>query len=536
MRKEYVVGLKKDVDYDAFWNEIENDGSGSVYVPDRSVDIVDERPLSLRSCHYSLTDEEAEKLRNDPRVQAVDLPLKQREFIKLAPCSSQTGTYSKLTGTPNSSWINWGLFRINSRTNNTNNNTGTLTYDYDVDGAGVDFIIQDSGLQCDHPDFQDANGVSRVQKINWWTAAGQTGNPPWYPDVGEAGMPVGFYTDTYGHGTHVCGVAVGKTYGRGKNSKIYVMNIDGLGTDGGIDAALSFNLITAWHNLKPVDPVTGFKRPTVVNMSWGVTTEFVNIIGGNYRGTNWAGSAKQSQYGMIGGSGNAFGYQDETLDIDVEECIDGGVILIGAAGNYYQTLAVPGGLDYNNYFRRSDYPGFDIHYMRGGTPGNTPGVLTVGAIDINYSSTGKEQKVNFSDSGPRVDVFSPGTQIVATVSNIYNPAFAQSPFGVNTYPYNSSFKIANVSGTSQATPNVAGIALQLLQIFPGETPAQIRQRIIDLSTFNVLYTTGSTTDYAVANSLHGAPNRYAFFEYNPLVTSSFIATGAIQLLNTTITT
>jgi subtilisin family serine protease len=87
-----------------------------------------------------------------------------------------------------------------------------------------------------------------------------------------------------------------------------------------------------------------------------------------------------------------------------------------------------------------------------------------------------------------------------------------------------------------ASPNVAGIVAQLLQIYPGETPAQIRQRVIDLSTFNVLYSTGSTTDYAVTNSLHGAPNRYAFYEYSPATTSSFIATGAIEMNNTTITT
>ena len=56
MTKEYIVSLKADVDYNAFWNEIENDGNTNLFIPDRRVDIVNERPGSLRSCHYALTD------------------------------------------------------------------------------------------------------------------------------------------------------------------------------------------------------------------------------------------------------------------------------------------------------------------------------------------------------------------------------------------------------------------------------------------------------------------------------------------------
>ena len=538
MLKEYIVSLKQDVDYDTFWHEIETDGSGSTYVPDRSVDIVNARPLSLRSCHYALTDEEAEKLRNDNRVYSVEIPPDQRDDIEISPYTTQTGVYSKLPGTPTTTWINWGLFRQASKINNTTNTTGTLTYDYVVDGTGVDFVIQDSGLQCDHPDFQDANGVTRVQKINWWTAAGQSGNPPWYPDVGEAGMPTGFYTDTFGHGTHCTGITAGKTYGRAKNSKIYVMKVQGLGGTGGVSSTYAFDLITAWHNLKPVDPVTGYKRPTVVNMSWGYISTFSSIQGGNYRGTTWLGSSTKPQYGMIGNQNGIFGVRVGSVDTDVEQCLSAGIVLVGAAGNYYQTNDVPGGPDYNNYYNRAGVG--QVYYMRGGSPTAVTNVINVGAVDIGYSG-GLEQKVNFSDSGPRVDVYSPGTQIVSTVSNIYEAGFAQYPYGVNNYPYNSSFKICNLSGTSMASPNVAGIAAQLLQIYPGETPAQIRQRIIDLSTPNMLYNTGSTTDYSVSNTLHGSANRYAYFPLSntpvpPTPNNNFIATGAIEMNNPTITT
>ena len=43
----YNVALNKDVDYDSFWNEIESNGSGSTYVPYRSVDIVKESAKDL---------------------------------------------------------------------------------------------------------------------------------------------------------------------------------------------------------------------------------------------------------------------------------------------------------------------------------------------------------------------------------------------------------------------------------------------------------------------------------------------------------
>jgi subtilisin family serine protease len=541
MLKEYIVSLKEGIDYDAFWHEIETDGSGSTYVPDRSVDIVNERPLSLRSCHYALSDTEAKKLRNDNRVYSVEIPPSQRDDIEIGLLISQTAKYSKLAGRPDIDWTNWGLFRQSSRVNNTNNTTGTLTYDYTVDGTGVDFVIQDTGLQCDHPDFQDASGVTRVQQINWWTAAGQSGPPPWTPS-GPTGMPAGFYTDTIGHGTHCAGITAGKTYGRAKNSKIYVMKVNGLGGTGGLDTTLVFDLITAWHNRKPVDPVTGFKRPTVVNMSWGYSRGWGAVQGGNYRGTTWAGSSPNASYGMI--SGVRPGVRVGSVDTDVQQCLAAGVVLVGAAGNSYTTIDAPGGLDYNNTWTSSGSN--PEYYMRGGSPTSEINVICVGAVDTAYSG-GLEQKVNFSDSGPRVDVYAPGTSIVSTLSNIYESYFASYPYGVNAYPYDQQFRIANLSGTSMASPNVAGIVAQLLQIYPGETPAQIRQRVISLSTPDMLYTTGSTTDYSVANSLHGSPNRYAYFPTSVTPTpppppppppgeNNFIASGAIEMNNPTITT
>ena len=522
----YNVALNEGVDYDTFWNEIETDGSSNTYIPNRVVDIVNARPSSLRQCWYDLTDDEADKLRNDPRVYCVELPPEHRTDIKMEHTAVQTGLYYKGPNTgsnPNNNLgINWGLFRLNSTTNNTPNNSGTLNYEYPLDGTGVDVVIMDSGCQVNHPDFNDANGNSRVQQLDWYQA---NGFPP-YP-MGPL-MPPFFYTDFDGHGTHCTGISAGNTYGRAKNSSIYIMTLSSLceAPTNGIATSSAFDLIKGWHNMKPIDPLTGYKRPTVVNMSFSYISTFENIIGGNYRGTSWTGTTKQPQYGMIGNASDTFGLTVDSVDVDVSELIASGAILVGTSGNYFQTIDVVGGIDYDNYFT-SSVDG-NIKYMQGGSPGSSPGVICVGNVDSVAQSGTTEQKASSSGSGPRVDVWSPGTYIVSTTSNtnVYN--------STTTYPTDASFKIMSISGTSMSSPNIVGIVAQLLQVYPTATPAQIRQKVIDISQSDMLYTTGLSTDYADSRSLHGGPNRYAYMPFNTESGSGI--SGPITLTNVGVAT
>ncbi|MCF8461459.1 MAG: S8 family serine peptidase [Flavobacteriales bacterium] len=88
-----------------------------------------------------------------------------------------------------------------------------------------------------------------------------------------------------------------------------------------------------------------------------------------------------------------------------------------------------------------------IHY-----PAAYPEVISVGATDQN------DQKAGFSNFGSTVDVMAPGVDIYSTL-----------PEGNNTY--------GNYSGTSMATPMVAGLAALVKSHFPSMTANQIRQRI-----------------------------------------------------------
>ena len=76
MMREYIVTCKTKEDLESLYEDMETPG-GSLYIPDREVELVHRRPIS-RNTHYMLTDEEAEEIRNDERVLAVGLTLEER--------------------------------------------------------------------------------------------------------------------------------------------------------------------------------------------------------------------------------------------------------------------------------------------------------------------------------------------------------------------------------------------------------------------------------------------------------------------------
>lgn len=509
--REYIVSLVKDVDYDQFWNEIENESLTDGFVPSRRVEIVNERPGSLRSCHYLLSDEEAQTLRQDPRVYAVGIPPDQREDIKIGIRTSQTanftkpsislagatidgnGTYISVPGLADSSgtFTNWGLIR-NSNATNVYGSVATtnLNYEYLADGTGVDIVIHDSGIQVNHPEFTDATGNSRVQQINWYTASGLTGT-----------QSANHYRDYRGHGTHVAGIAVGKTYGWAKNARIYSLKVSGLEGSGdsgtGISVTDCFDVVKLWHRNKPIDPAIGRKRPTIVNMSWGyMGYGYANITGGNYRGTPWTGVTQQPGKGMISYSPPG---RDESVDVDLEELIDEGVIVCIAAGNNSHKIDVVGGVDYNNYWTSSVYG--NIYYHRGMSP-SSPKAIIVGALSASPHSSTLDRKSWFSNSGPGVDIYAAGDYIISSISNIAN-------YSVAPYHLNSSFKQTSLSGTSQASPQVAGILACYLQNNLTATPEQAKSWLKNKAT-STLYSTGLDNDYVNSFSQHGGNVNVAF--------------------------
>jgi len=496
--KEYIVTLKAGVNYEAFNTEmIASTGAGDI--PGRSVAIVNPRPGSTRNTHYALTDEEAIAVANDERVVAVEIPPEQRDDISIGLNATQDANFTKTTA-DTGTFVNWGLRRcIAPNDPYTDSTPVNNNYDYTLDGNGVDVVIQDSGLQVDHPEFLDSDGVTRVQQIDWYDESGISGT-----------QSANHYRDFDGHGTHCAGIAAGLTYGWAKKARIYSVKVNGLEGSGdsntGIPISDVFDVIKLWHQNKPVDPVTGVKRPTIVNMSWGYGTTFTSFSGGQYRGEFFGDTTRRTDLGMIGAftlNGYRFGVRIPSVDADVEEMIEAGIHVCIAAGNSRQRVAIPGDVDYNNFINKSG----TVFYHRGGSPFSSNAFMT-GNIDSNVIS-GQEQKVASSECGPGVNIYAPGTNIMSATS-ITN-RFTDGPYPFET---DSVHRICNIGGTSMAAPQVAGLGACILQLNPAFTPAQLQDFITDNSRKGLLRESGNQYDYTNSTVLLGSVNRYLFQPFN----------------------
>lgn len=96
-----------------------------------------------------------------------------------------------------------------------------------------------------------------------------------------------------------------------------------------------------------------------------------------------------------------------------------------------------------------------------GSPNRVERAITVG------STTRNDQRSSFSNFGSCVDVFAPGSNITA--------AWFQSDTETNT-----------ISGTSMASPHVAGMAALILGEQANLSPDQVAATVLDLPTSNVL--------------------------------------------------
>ena len=509
--KEYVVCLHDEVNYDAFWNDIESDTSANPLpnIPTRPVEIANEKIGMDRSCHYYLTDEEAAKLTADPRIYCVEIPPEQRDDIKIGYLASEYANFTK-SNSSTGNYVNWGLARVNSPFNNYgSNNITSSNYDYTLDGTGVDVVIHDSGIQIDHPEFLDRNGVTRVQLIDWYASSGVSGT-----------QNANLYRDYYGHGTHVAGIVAGLNYGWAKNARIYALKVSGLEGTGdsgtGISITDCFNVVKNWHLNKPINPKPGFRRPTIVNMSWGYSTGYNTVSSVTYRGNTFTNASTTSNvsyryinYGLVPITGASTTYGSPvrvgSVDTDVQELIKAGVIVCIAAGNSYFKIDLNTGPDYNNYVTGDTGT---IYYHRGSSPYSDT-AINVGSVDSNSYSASLDQKATYSNTGPGVDLYSPGSNVMSSTSN------TNMLSGVSYFP-NSNYKQVNISGTSMATPQVTGMGSLLLQINPGATPLTFKNWLLNNSSVNTLYTSNLTTDYTNQRSLMGANN---FLLYNPYASS-----------------
>ena len=501
MEKEYVIGLNRNVDTEQFWKDVETI-TNLDNIPNRAVEVANARFGSNRLTHYFLTEEEAELIRQDERVYCVEIPADQRDDISIELKAIQpSGSDNNFTKTPDSepdsyvdatgSFKNWGLIRHKSLENNYGTSfTTNESYTYTLDGEGVDIVIQDSGIQADHPEWEDENGNSRLQQIHWYSASGLQI---------EGSQGEGFYADYDGHGTHCAGTAAGKTFGFAKNARIYAQKLNGLqggsDPDPGIPISDSFDLIRLWHASK------SGSRPTVVNMSWGYGNTFGahGLSNINWRGTDYS-TGNAQDYGLWTFNQLApwrIEIRVSSIDVEIQEMIDAGIHVVIAAGNLNYKCEISGGIDYDNYATVNSN---NYYYHRGSSPYDDE-AIKVGSMSYLSSNATTDQKSDFSNAGPAVDIYAAGHFVVSSLSNtnIHNEG---------EYYDDTNYKQGVLSGTSMAAPNVAGVVALMCQANPKATPSSIKSSL--LAKAGSAFLTGSNDSDYSTDSTMGGDNKVLF--------------------------
>ena len=91
------------------------------------------------------------------------------------------------------------------------------------------------------------------------------------------------------------------------------------------------------------------------------------------------------------------------------------------------------------------------------------------------------------------------------------------------YYANSDYRQCNISGTSMASPQVAGVAACILQMNPSWSPARVKQWLLD-NAGSAILNTGTGNDWTNDRSLKGGDAKVLhmpFTESKPVSISGF---------------
>jgi len=316
-----------------------------------------------------------------------------------------------------------GALDITTQTVNAN-----LAWSLGYDGTGVGVAVIDSGI-APHDDIKTANGLSSRVVYS------------------ESFVPGLDASDQYGHGTHVAGIV-------GSNAK------DSTG--------LSFK-----RSFKGVAPNVNLINLRVLD-STGSGTES-GVIAAIERAIALKSTYNIRVINLSLGRPVFESYSLDPLCQAAEAAWQAGIVVVTAAGN----------------FGRANDRGTK-GYGTIVSPCNDPYVITVGAMNAVGTPSPLDDKIaSYSSKGPtsfdhfvKPDLVAPGNNVVSLLSPGSTLATNYPKLLINNATYETlgaSGKSGNyltLSGTSMATPVVAGAAALLIQKNPSLTPDQVKARLM----------------------------------------------------------
>ena len=317
------------------------------------------------------------------------------------------------------------------------------------DGTGIGIAIVDQGIDPSHPMFRLPDGSSSVVRNlefacldrypvlgnqNPCGTAGFEGNTTFVDATGPAGDtdgPLG------GHGTHVSSTAAGQR----------VTTIDGRTLQG----------------IAPGARLIGLGVTSEISVTWGGIAA-LNWIVENHRAPCGKG-VPAALCPPIRVVNNSWGYPDaydknSALAKAIRAVLNGGVAIAWSAGN--------------------DGESPDKARTNSATHGPEQGLVSVASYNDSDRGGRDGYLSSFSSRGLREefatypDISAPGDGITAAC----RPHFAICSSGADTRDPNYN----TISGTSMASPHVAGAMAMLLQANPRLTPADL-ERILEASAY-----------------------------------------------------
>jgi serine protease AprX len=287
--------------------------------------------------------------------------------------------------------------------------------DYGVTGNGVGIAIIDSGITPWHDDLTVNLALKSGQRVRAFVDF-VNGKTTKYDD--------------WGHGTHVAGIIAGNGY----DSRFQRW------------AIAPFSHILA---LKALDGTgRGQISGIIAALDWVVTNQKLH----NIRIVN-----------MSLGAGVFESYNTDPLTLAAKRAVEAGIVVIAAAGNMGK--AADGGPQYGAI----------------AAPGNAPWVLTVGASSTNGTSDRRDDTIaSYSSRGPSMvdfaakpDIVAPGTGTVSLAAR-ESLFYRTKPLVSGVMGYLSFSPYLTLSGTSMATPVVAGTVALMLEANPSLTPNMVK--------------------------------------------------------------